>query len=182
MPEEIDNMNIVLVGYRCSGKTSVGKILAMKLGNNFLDTDVLIEVNDGRQIETIISEDGWDRFRDTEKRFIEEVSERDNLVIATGGGVVMDEDNVKTLKRSGFVVWLKGDTDVLKERMDKDQDSGKVRPSLTGEDPKDEIERVLDIRNPLYRMAADLTVDTSHLSVQEVADSIIKEATERIRV
>ena len=167
-------MNIVLIGYRCSGKTRVGKILATDLGRDFLDTDVLIEDHAGCNIETIISRDGWDRFRNLEKRCIKEVSKRDNLVIATGGGVVLDDDNVKNPKRDGFLVWLKGDADVLKERMDKDQRSGKIRPSLTGEDPKDEIKQVLNIREPFYKRAGDITVDTGSLSIREVDDEILK--------
>ena len=168
-------MNIVLVGYRCSGKTSVGRIIANKTDRDFWDTDVMIEDAAGCSIEEIISRGGWEHFRDIEKRIIEEVSARNNLVLATGGGVVMDQGNVKNLKRNGFVVWLKGDTEVLEKRMGKEISAGRIRPSLTGEDPKDEIKRVLDVRNPLYNQAGDFIIDTSRISVQEVADKIIKE-------
>ncbi len=166
-------MNIILIGYRCSGKTSVGKVLAMRLRRDFLDTDVLIEEHAGRIIEEIISHDGWDRFRDLEKTVIRTISQRDNLVIATGGGVVMDNENVQTLKRNGFLVWLKADVDLLKERMNKEYQLGRNRPSLTGEDPRDEIEKVLHIRNPFYQKAGDMIVDTDTRSIREVADSIL---------
>ena len=99
-------MNIVLIGYRCSGKTVVGKILARDLGRDFLDTDEKIEENTGSSIETIISREGWNHFRDVEKRVIEEVSSRDHLVISTGGGVVVDRGNRENLKRNGWLVWL----------------------------------------------------------------------------
>ena len=167
-------MNIVLIGYRCSGKTEVGKILAKKLGMEFIDTDILIEEDTGCSIESIISEKGWDHFRKIERRMIEEVSERDNLAIATGGGVVMDRNNVQNLNRNGFIVWLKGDAEVLKDRMEKEQRTGKIRPSLTGVDPLEEIHRVLNVRTPLYQQTGNLMVDTSHLSVEEVADTIMK--------
>ena len=167
-------MNIVLIGYRCSGKTVVGKILARELGRNFLDTDALIEENAGCSIETIISRKGWDHFREIEKRLVEEVSERDNLVIATGGGVVVDEGNVKNLRKNGWIVWLNGKAEVLKERMDKQQRSGKIRPSLTGADPLEEIKQVLDVRTPLYERTATLVVDTSTLSLREVSALIMK--------
>ena len=167
-------MNIVLIGYRCSGKTVVGKILARELERDFLDTDVMIEENTGRSIEAIISGDGWNHFRDIERMTIEEVSRRDNLVIATGGGVVTDEGNVKSLKRNGRMIWLRGDAEILKERMDREQRSGKIRPSLTGANPLDEIKQVLSVRTPLYREAGDFMVDTGTLSVSEVAASIIK--------
>ena len=167
-------MNIVLIGYRCSGKTVVGKILARELGREFLDTDELIEENARRSIEAMISTKGWDRFRETEKRLVEEVSRRNNLVIATGGGIVMDEENVKNLKQNGWVVWLKGKPEVLKERMAKEQGSGRIRPSLTGADPLEEIKEVLSVREPFYGRAGDLVVDTSSLSISDAAALIIK--------
>jgi len=167
-------MNIVLIGYRCSGKTKVGKILARELGMEFVDTDLLIEEDSGSSIESIISEKGWDHFRKIERRMIEEVSERDNFAIATGGGVVMDNNNVQNLNRNGFIVWLRGDAEVLKERMEKEQRSGKIRPSLTGVDPLEEINQVLNVRTPLYQQTGNLMVDTSLLSIKEVADTIMK--------
>jgi shikimate kinase len=167
-------MNIVLIGYRCSGKTVVGKTLARELGRAFLDTDALIEENAGRSIEAMISRKGWEYFRETEKRVAEDVSRRDNLVIATGGGIVMDEQNVKNLKQNGWVVWLKGKPNVLKERMAKEQGSGRLRPSLTGADPLEEIKEVLSTRKPFYERAGDLVVDTSSLSIRDVAALIIK--------
>ena len=169
-----DQMNIVLIGYRCSGKTAVGKILATELGKDLLDTDALLEENAGCSIETIVSRRGWDHFRGIEKRLVEEVSRKDNLIISTGGGVVVDEGNVKNLKRNGWVVWLNGKAEVLKDRMDKEQRSGKIRPSLTGTDPLEEIKQVLDVRTPLYEQAATLVVDTSTLSLREVADLVMK--------
>jgi shikimate kinase len=167
-------MNIVLIGYRCSGKTVVGKTLAIELGREFLDTDAVIEENAGRSIENMISTKGWDRFRETEKRLVEEVSRRNNLVIATGGGIVMDEENVKNLKQNGWVVWLKGKPEVLRERMAKEQGAGRYRPSLTGADPMEEIKEVLSVRKPFYDRAGDLVVDTSSLSIGEAAALIIK--------
>ncbi len=170
-------MNIVLIGYRCSGKTEVGKILSRELEKDFLDTDELIQGNAGCSIETIISKDGWNRFREIEKSLIEEVSRRDNMIIATGGGVVMDEDNVKNLKKNAWIVWLDGKLDVLRQRMNREQRSGNVRPSLTGVDPLEEIQQVMDVRIPLYKKAANFVVDTTTLTPMEVAASIIKALT-----
>lgn len=167
-------MNIVLIGYRCSGKTEVGKILASELGRDFLDTDSLIEKNMGCSIESIVSSRGWDHFREIEKGVIREVSRKDNLVVATGGGVVMDKENVKELKRNGWIVWLNGNVEIFKERMDKEQVSGRIRPSLTGGDPLREIGEVLRMRKPLYQEAYDLPVDTTTLSVKQVAAIIVK--------
>jgi shikimate kinase len=166
-------LNIVLIGYRCSGKTVVGKILAHELGRNFLDMDTTIEERTGRSIETIISQEGWDPFRLMEKGLIEEVSREDNMIIATGGGVVTDEDNVKNLRRNGWVVWLNSDPEVLKERMNGDQRSGKIRPPLAGSDSLEEIDRVLQERIGLYDQASHLVVDTTDRSPREVAGAII---------
>ncbi|MDP6178525.1 MAG: shikimate kinase [Desulfatiglandales bacterium] len=167
-------MNIVLIGYRCSGKTVVGKILARDLGRDFLDTDEKIEENTGSSIETIISREGWNHFRDVEKRVIEEVSSRDHLVISTGGGVVVDRGNRENLKRNGWLVWLEAEAQVIKDRMEREHRSGKIRPSLTGTDPLDEIKGVLNTRLPLYQEAGDFMVDTSFLSTREAAARILK--------
>lgn len=167
-------MNIVLIGYRCSGKTAIGKMLVRELRRGFLDTDSLIEKNTGCSIGMILSRHGWDYFREIEKRLVKGISAGDNLVIATGGGVVMDKENVKNLKQNGWIVWLKGESEVLRARMDNEQKSGKIRPSLTGADPLEEIKQVLEARTPLYEQAANLVVDTTTLSIMEVASSIIK--------
>ena len=175
-------MNIVLIGYRCSGKTEVGKILARELEKDFLDTDELIEDNAGCSIEAIISRDGWNHFREIEKSLIEKVSRRNNLIIATGGGVVIDEDNVKNLKKNAWIVWLNGESEVLRERMDKEQRSGKIRPSLTGEDSLEEIKQVMDVRIPLYEKTATFVVDTSTVTSAEVAALIIKNIPKRFKI
>lgn len=169
-----DEMNVVLIGYRCSGKTAVGKTLARGLRRGFFDTDELIEETAGDSIETLVSRKGWDHFRVVEKRLIAEVSKKQNVIIATGGGVVMDDDNVRNLKHDAWVVWLKGDVEILRERMAEEQKSGRIRPSLTRAGSLDEIMEVLRLRDPLYQMAAEHTVDTGNLSVAEVAALIMR--------
>jgi shikimate kinase len=167
-------MNIVLVGYRCSGKTVVGKNLARRLGRAFVDTDRLAEEEMGRPIQSVIEHKGWDFFRRVEKQVIAEIARRDDLVIATGGGVVLDEENVRNLQRNGWIVWLNESADILKERMEKDQAAGRERPSLTGRPCIDEIEKVLGARLPIYEQASDLRLDTTALNVRDVTTSIIK--------
>lgn len=174
-------MNIVLIGYRCSGKTGVGRFLAKDLGMGFLDTDVLIEEEAGCSIEAIIAATGWDYFRKAERKVIENVSKRDNQVIATGGGVVVNQENVENLKRDGWLVWLDGKPEVLKERMDREQQSGNVRPSLTGTDPLAEIEEVMNTRRPVYQEAGDFMVDTTSLSIAEVAALIVENLSPKLR-
>jgi len=167
-------MNIMLIGYRCSGKTAVGKILARRLGRDFLDTDRLLEEETGSSIESLILSKGWGHFREMEKLVIGKATKNDNLVIASGGGVVMDQENVNILKRNGWIVWLKANAGIIKDRMRKEQKSGIIRPSLTGSDPLEEVEDVLNLRTAFYEKAGDLGVDTSTHSPQEVADLILK--------
>jgi shikimate kinase len=174
-------MNIVLIGYRCSGKTAVGSLLADELGMGFADTDVLIEEDAGESIESIISAKSWDHFRNLERDVIEKISEKDHQVIATGGGVVVNQGNVKALKRDGWVVWLDAKPNVLKERMDKEQQSGNIRPSLTGADPLAEIEEVMNARRPMYQAAGDFMVDTTRLSEPEAAALITKNLPPQLR-
>ena len=168
-------MNIVLIGFRCSGKTSVGEALAGMLKRSFLDTDELIEQRAGRSIDSIIESHGWDHFRGIEREVILEVSRKDGLIVATGGGIVLDASNVRQLKRNGLIVWLKGSADVLKKRMQQHQKSGKSRPSLTGTAPEDEIQEVLKIRAPLYERAGDIAVDVDALSVTDIAAAITEQ-------
>ncbi|HYA03279.1 MAG TPA: shikimate kinase [Syntrophobacteria bacterium] len=167
-------MNLVLIGYRCSGKTSVGELLAGRLGLDFVDLDRLLEEEAGRPIQDLVAAEGWDGFRAREGRLIAAACRRGGIVIATGGGAVTRGENVANLKRSGFVVWLKGNAEVLRSRMAGEERSGRVRPALSGPDPLTEIEEVLAARNPLYQGAADLVVDTTARSLDEVAEQILR--------
>jgi shikimate kinase len=167
-------MNIVLIGYRCTGKTSVGKQLGAQLGRDFLDTDTKIEERAGRSIEWVVAHRGWEYFRRIERSVIKEISMSDALVIATGGGVVMDEENVENLRRNGWVVWLEGSAEVLRARMAKDQESGKARPALTGRTSTEEIGQVLKSRVPLYQRASHVQIDTNANTVSQVAAMIMR--------
>lgn len=167
-------MNIVLIGYRCTGKTSAGKIIAEKLDKKFVDTDELIKEKSGRSINDIVSMYGWQHFRDIETEVVREVSSVENQVIATGGGVIMNEENVYNLKDKGFLVWLHADVDIIKKRLGEDAISGENRPSLTGDDPTDEIKKVMEQRGPIYSNVSDMSVDTSQMNIKEVVDIIVE--------
>ena len=171
-------MNIVLIGCRCTGKTSVGRTLSDRLGKKFVDTDDLIEKRAGCSIDRMVAADGWDRFRSLEGEVIADVSIRDEQVIATGGGIVMDWRNVENLGKNGRLIWLQGDAEVIEKRMYDDRQAKVVRPSLTGVDPLEEIRQVLSLRTPLYERAASFAVDTSRSSIQEVTETIIRHLAE----
>jgi len=167
-------MNIVLVGYRCSGKTCVGERLARHLKRIFVDTDRLIEEKTGIDIPSYVSQKGWKAFRRAEREVVREVSTRDNRVIATGGGVVVDEENVKELRKTGWVVWLAAGAPFIRERMKHAQQQGDMRPALSGDDPLEEIETILQKRAPIYEKASDFKVDTDGRPPKEVEWAILK--------
>ncbi len=104
--EFLANMNIVLIGYRGAGKSAVGEKLAARLGKEFVDADDLLEKREGRRIREIVESQGWQYFRALEKEILSEVAARDNLVIAPGGGAVLDMANVKALQKNGLIIWL----------------------------------------------------------------------------
>lgn len=168
-------MNIVLIGYRCTGKSSIGKLLSERLKWKFVDTDELIEKEAGLKIEDIVSEKGWDEFRRLERTVIHKISNLDGLVISTGGGAILDKENTSRLHKNGWIVWLNASPEIIKERMLKDNKSGLIRPSLTGKDPIQEIKDVLSVRIPFYKKAADFVVETNTFSQKEICDIILKQ-------
>ena len=172
-------MNIVLIGYRGSGKSTVGSKLAARLKRRFVDTDDLIEERQGVPISDIVKSHGWDHFRKIEKAIIEEISEGNHLIIAPGGGAVLDDDNVKFLRRNGFIIWLKADQQTLLERIQKDQASSSRRPTLTGKGTLEEIEETIFQREPFYNKASEVQIDTSILSAEAIVESILAALKER---
>jgi shikimate kinase len=166
-------MNLVLIGYRCSGKTRVGRLLAGELKWNFLDTDSLIEEKGGIPIHSYVSRYGWGDFRRLEREVVEAVAVEDNSVIATGGGVVMDTENVIRLKRNGWVVWLLAEAGVIRQRMAQAWENGELRPPLFGSDPLEEIASILRERTPVYDRACDYRVWTDGQTPEAVKETIV---------
>lgn len=167
-------MNIVLIGYRCTGKTSVGKALAERLGKAFVDTDVYIEEKANMPISDMVAKEGWDFFREKEREAIREMTSSEDFVIAAGGGAVLNKENANNLKNNGVVILLETTNETILERMRADDKTEQQRPSLTGKDPLEEIADVMEIRRPYYQQAMDLSVDTTSKSIQEVVDEIVE--------
>lgn len=165
-------MNIVLIGYRGTGKSAVGRLLADRLDLDFYDTDELVEKRGGQSIQEMVAAKSWEFFREREKDVIRELSGIDAAVIATGGGAVLDPENIILLKRKGRLIWLDADAQTVIVRMQADTNNEQRRPSLTGSEPADETVAVMAARAPLYRVAADLCVDTSGKSLDEIVDEI----------
>ncbi|OEU67916.1 MAG: hypothetical protein BBJ57_12100 [Desulfobacterales bacterium PC51MH44] len=167
-------MNIFLIGYRCTGKTSVGRALAKSLGRPFFDADAELVEEQGLNISEIVSQQGWDAFREMEKAIIKKVCALDDFVVATGGGVVLNDENVKNMKKSGVLVWLKATPGTIKKRILQDNNTKDFRPALTLKGSVEEIEETLLFRNPYYENAMDFYVDTDYFGIDEVCSAIIK--------
>jgi len=163
-----DRRNIVLTGFMATGKSSVGRQLANRLGYDFVDVDGLIEAEAGTPIPEIFTSQGEAAFRALEARMVELVAGRTGCVIATGGGAIVNPRNLEALKRSGVVIALTADPETILWRIG----SGEDRPMLRGGERQDRIRRLLEERAPAYAKA-DLTVDTSDRSVDEVVNHLL---------
>ncbi len=167
-------MNIFLIGYRCTGKTTVGRILARLLSLRFVDTDDGIVRAIGQSICTVVAEKGWDHFRRWERKIMVRVCADDGQVVGTGGGVILNPENTVIMKRSGTVIWLKASPETIVRRIKTDDDTPGFRPSLTGKAASAEAVEILSQRAPLYRQASDFEVMTDDRSTEMVACEIIR--------
>jgi shikimate kinase len=167
-------MNIYLIGYRGTGKTSIGKALARRLGWAFVDTDARVIDQLGTAIADYVRRQGWDAFRDAERRMVAGLTAQSRRVLATGGGVVLIDETVRRMKRSGVVVWLQASESTIKSRIAADTQTAANRPSLTGKGVEAEIAAVLAERTPLYRAAADVSIDTDGIGIGEAVEKILE--------
>jgi shikimate kinase len=175
-------MNIILIGLRGTGKSSIGQALAEHLGWNFIDIDDEVEHELGEEIGTFVEKNGWDAFRKTEKAVALDLAKRDDLVISTGGGTVMDPISAAALKKNGTFIFMYADLKVLAQRLGEDDH----RPSLTGaKSAIEEIEEVWAQRLPTYEKLADVAIDVSEQSdeidhdVRRKAEQILEELANR---
>ena len=160
-----------------SGKSSVGRRLSGLTGHRFLDVDELITQAEGRSIPEIFTQRGENHFRDLEQRALEDLVGVCGIVLSTGGGLVLRPANRETLKRIGIVAWLDADPEILFERAMR---SGR-RPLLQTEDPKETFQALLSVRRNLYEITADFRVDSSRLSHDDVAQTLLEEALRKYR-
>ena len=161
--------NIILTGFMGTGKTSVGKRLAKELNLKFIDTDDLIEKEAGICINEIFAKYGEAYFRRLESKVIDEVSSDKNLIIATGGGAVINPTNLLALKKNGILICLTASIDVILSRIG----SGDERPLISEGDKKETISNLLKVREPFYKKA-DFIVDTTAKSIKEVVKEVLK--------
>ncbi len=166
--------NISLIGFMGVGKTAVGQALAEKLGKEFVELDALIAQKAGKSIPEIFQEDGEIRFRELEIEVVKEVADRKNLVIACGGGVVLNTINIDRLKKESVIVLLTASLGVILKRTL--HEGG--RPLLEGQTKAADIKALMVFRKPFYERAADITIDTSKLNINAVVEEIVAELKE----
>jgi shikimate kinase len=164
-------MNIVLIGYRGTGKTVVGELLAAQLDRALMDMDAQIVEKAGMPIPEIVEKSGWPGFRDIESEIARELAGLDNIIIDTGGGVIERPENIEALKINSRIFWLQASVDTIVSRI---QD-GTQRPALTaGKTFTQEVAEVLEQRIPKYKSAAQYEIDTDPLTPEQVAKKIIQ--------
>lgn len=165
-------MVITLIGYRGSGKSTVAQPLAARLGWPMVDADAEIERAAGKSIREIFASGGEPQFRDIERRVISELLQRDRLVLSAGGGAILDADTRRHMRAAGPVVWLRASVDTLLRRIAADQATAERRPNLTAAGGRREIEELLARREPLYREAATIVIETDDLPAAEIVERI----------
>jgi len=164
-------MNIVLIGYRGTGKSAVGEVLAERLGMPCIGMDAEIVKKAGMTIPEIVEKYDWPRFRDMESEVTRELAGLDHTIIDTGGGVIERPENTETLKTNARIFWLKASADTIVSRI---QD-GTERPSLTsGKTFTEEVSEVLERRIPKYKSAAQYEIDTDNSTPEQIAERIIE--------
>jgi shikimate kinase len=166
-------MNLVLIGYRATGKTTLARLLAEQLQWNWIDADVEIEQRAGKSIAQIFAEDGETAFRDLEAQVIAELCRQDGLVLAAGGGAPLRPESREAMRARGKVVWLRAGPETIHARMSADATTQARRPNLTDKDPLDEIVHLLAEREPIYRESAHLTVNTEGKTPAEIVAEIL---------
>jgi len=163
-------MNIVLIGYRGTGKSVVGELLAQKLNRETVSMDAEIVKKAAMPIPEFVQKNGWPEFRDLETEVARELAERDNIIVDCGGGIIERPENIPALRANGSIFWLQASVDVIISRIT----DGTERPALTeGKTFTEEVAEVLDRRIPLYSDAAQHIINTDDMTPEQVADSIL---------
>ncbi|MCD4744591.1 MAG: shikimate kinase [Desulfobacteraceae bacterium] len=165
-------MKIFLIGYRCTGKTTIGKILAHILDYSFFDIDKKVESHAGCSISSIVKTSGWEEFRKLEKLTLFKTHDNESLIVSTGGGIVLDLENRNFLKNNGTSIWLFANKDVIMSRLTNDKNTLLSRPGLTDKKLEQETEIVIKQREPFYSEITQIKFDTSIKTPEEIAQII----------
>jgi shikimate kinase len=164
--------NLYLIGYRGCGKTTVARLLSELLRMPAIDADEHLEQTAGKTIREIFAAEGEAGFRERENQTLQELCERDGLIVSWGGGVILREANRNALRVAGKIVWLKARPETLLARIEQDPTTGERRPNLTATGGIEEVRHLLTIREPLYSATADKIVEVDDVSPSTIADDI----------
>jgi len=167
-------MTLTLIGYRATGKTTLARLIAERLGWDWIDADVEIERRAGKAIAAIFAEDGEPAFRDLEAEVIADLCRRRQLVLAAGGGAPMRPESRRAMRDAGTVVWLKASPETILARMTGDRTTASRRPDLTDKGGLAEIVELLSRREPIYRQTAHLEMETEGRPPEQIAAEIIE--------
>ncbi|MEM7782958.1 MAG: shikimate kinase [Planctomycetota bacterium] len=167
-------MNLYLIGYRASGKTTVGQQVAQRLACNWKDSDDQIESSAGMTIAKIFDQHGESKFRKLESQVIQELARLQGWVISLGGGAPIQVANRKPIRESGKVVYLSAPADVLWQRMQTDPATGDRRPDLTDVGGIEEVQQILARRAPIYEACADYTIDVARMTPEQCGEAIVQ--------
>jgi len=173
-------MVVTLIGYRGSGKSSVAQPLAKRWGWDWIDADTEIERRAGRSIRELFEQRGEAEFRRREREVMADLLKRSRLVIAAGGGTVLDEQTRLEIKQAGPVVWLRAKVETLAQRIQADRETQSRRPNLTPAGGTTEINELLEQREPLYRDCATCTLETDDQTVEQLVQRIVRAIGDRI--
>ena len=166
---------VVLTGFRATGKTAVGRILAELLGYRFIDTDEVISSRLGCSIAESVRLHGWQPFRDLEQAVLQEFAGKQRAVLATGGGAVLHGKEWQQLRSHSVVIWLQADVATILSRLQADRKTAQQRPALSGQRLELEIPALLKEREPLYRAGSDITVATEKRGPAQLAEIIVQQ-------
>lgn len=166
-------MKIALVGFRATGKSTIGKILSAKLGFRFVDLDTLIQKSIKMSITKFFEIHSESKFRSIESQFLQKFSRFNNIVLSCGGGVVLRKKNLQILKKNFLVFYLYAKPYVILKRILSDKKSASLRPPLTNKCLKNEILKLYNLRKPLYEKIANFKVNTSNSSINYVSKLIL---------
>jgi shikimate kinase len=169
---------IYLTGFRGTGKTSIGTLLAKSLGRTVIDLDGVVAANAGKSIREIFQQDGESSFRDLETTALESVAQTSNSVISLGGGAVLRDINRSIIQSTGICFWLQCDAETIAERLQQDEATGDQRPALTKLDELQEIRQLLQTRQAKYEDVADHRINTKGRSIEQVAEAILERLTQ----
>lgn len=167
-------MNLYLIGYRGSGKTTVARQVAMELNRELLDTDQMLEQQTGRTVAEIFQQRGESGFRQLEKQLIHSLAADQDRVVSLGGGSVLDPDNRDWLRQTGKTIWLQASPMTLGQRIAADPNTQRQRPALTSLEGLSEIESLLRQREPVYAQCSDFSIQVDPLAPEQVARIVIE--------